>query len=238
MPVLPTPPRNSGLELLDAPHAVTHELPGNLRDIRRLNRWFGGSALAVRSVASIVGNRRDVSLLDVATGSADIPIALHRWGCDHGRVLTVTACDISDEVLAEARRVVGDRPIRIVAADACDLPWPDGSFDIGLCSLALHHFDPDRAVTVLRELWRVARRGLVITDLSRGYAAYAGTWLATRTVARNRLTRHDGPLSVLRAYTPDELRALARSAGLPGPRVTTAPFFRQVLIAVRPAVST
>jgi SAM-dependent methyltransferase len=233
MPVFPTPPRSAGIELLDAPHTVRSELPSNLRDIRRLNRWFGGSALAVRSVVAVLGDSRGATVLDVATGSADIPVALYRWGVRHGRVFDVTACDVSDDVLVEARRVVGDLPVQVVAADASALPWPDQSFDVGLCSLALHHFEPERAALVLRELWRVARRAVVVTDLTRGYPAYAGTWLATRTVARNRLTRHDGPLSVLRAYTPEELLACARDAGLHEPVVHRAPFFRQVLVATR-----
>jgi len=81
---------------------------------------------------------------------------------------------------------------------------------------------------LLRELRRVARTTPIVCDLARSRAAYAGTWLVTR-LSRNRLTRHDAPLSVRRAYTPDEALALARDAGWRGARVRREPFFRMTL---------
>ena len=102
--------------------------------------------------------------------------------------------------------------MRLARADGRELPWTDGAFEIVSCCLALHHFPPVEAARVLREMWRVASGGIVVTDLTRSYPAYVGTWLATRTVASNVLTRHDGPLSVLRAYTPQEMRELAAAA--------------------------
>lgn len=107
----------------------------------------------------------------------------------------------------------------LIRGDARRLPFADGAFDaVSLC-LALHHFDPDEAAVVLREMQRVARSAMVVIDLHRNVAAYAGVWLLTRTMARNRLTKHDGPLSVLRAYTVPEVRELARVAGIPGAHV-------------------
>ena len=78
--------------------------------------------------------------------------------------------------------------------------------------------------------------GIVATDLTRGYLAYAGTWLVTHTLARSRLTRHDGPLSVLRSYTPREMGNLAHDAGIAGAIVQRRPLFRQVLIASKGAL--
>jgi hypothetical protein len=102
--------------------------------------------------------------------------------------------------------------------------------------LTLHHFSPREAVTVLSEMWRVARRGLVVVDLTRGVMAYVGTWLATRAIARSRVTRYDGPLSVLRAYTPAEMCSLGRQAGLENIRHTRHMSFRQTLVATRGGV--
>lgn len=224
------PRRRETPELLDNPAAVLQDLPSNLRDIRLLNRWFGGTSLALRAIEEVLP-RNPSRLLDVATGSADIPLAVWRRGEERGVTLNITACDVSPEVLAEARRVVGSAPITLVEADARSLPWQDDTFEVVTCCLALHHFVPDDAVAVLREMWRVARECVIVTDLTRGYAAYAGTWLVTHLVARNRLTRHDGPLSVLRAHTPGEMRQLASAAGIQRVVVRRHPLFRQVLIA-------
>jgi len=225
------PSRRGTPELLDEPHAVLADLSANLRDIRNLNRWFGGTSLALNTVLRLTSGCTAVSVLDVATGSADIPLALWHTLRRAGLEPSIVALDSSAEVLAEAAAQLGGGAVELQQGDARALPYPDDSFDIVLCCLALHHFSPSEATSVLREMWRVARRGIIVTDLRRGYLAYASTWLATRTVARNRLTRHDGPLSVLRAYTPDELSGLARRAGIPNPTIERHIFFRQSLVA-------
>ena len=69
-------------------------------------------------------------------------------------------------------------------------------------------------MTFLGELRRVSRLGIVVNDLSRGSLTWIGAWLVTHTVAASRYTRHDGPLSVRRAYTMPEMKALLRRAGL------------------------
>jgi ubiquinone/menaquinone biosynthesis C-methylase UbiE len=228
------PSRSQAVELLDSPERVREELAANLRDIRRLNRWFGGSVLVRRYFFALnrsAGKGADlsVSLLDVATGSGDIPAAIIVWGRKHGIEITATGLDCSPDVLGEAARYTGGS-VSFVLGDARALPWPDSSFDVVTCSLALHHFDPASAAQVLREVARVARVGVIVTDLRRSRLAYVATWLVTHTVARNRLTRHDGPLSVLRAYTAREVQALAASAGLAGAHVRRHLFFRLALL--------
>ena len=119
-------------------------------------------------------------------------------------------------------------------ADALALPFRDGELDIAMCNTMLHHLDPPEAVRVLRELSRVARWGVVVTDLRRSRAALLATQALSATLWRNhRLTRHDGPASIRAAYTPAELADIARAA-LPGPfRVRQHPLFRQSLVVDR-----
>ncbi len=99
-------------------------------------------------------------------------------------------------------------------ADARCLPFADASVDVVTCSLALHHQLPDDGVAMLAEMRRVARLGIVVNDIVRCWKGYWGAWLLSRVASRNPLTRHDGPLSVRRAYTRPEMVALARRAGL------------------------
>lgn len=227
------PPRSSQLEWLDDSQAVADELSSNLADIRRLNAWFGGTQVVKRYVGETLDERGNYSLLDIATGSADIPVALVRWARKRQIALHVVGLDADPRVLANAREIVGDLPVQLVQADARALPFDNEAFDMVTCCLALHHFNPEEAVQMLAEAWRVARRGLLVVDLTRSYLSWMGAWLATRTVARNPMTRHDGPLSVLRAYTPSEMRNLALRAGIPNARYRTHPFFRQSLLAQR-----
>ena len=119
-----------------------------------------------------------------------------------------------------------------VRGDGLRLPLADGSVDIAVCILTLHHFADDAAVALLREMARVARVGVVVSDLRRSLPAWWGARLLAATVWRhNPITRHDGPLSVRRSFTAGELDALGRTAGLTGVRVRPVPLFRLVLEA-------
>jgi ubiquinone/menaquinone biosynthesis C-methylase UbiE len=230
-----TPPRTVAAELLDAPSVPRRALAGNLRDLRRANAYLGGLAVVRRhllpAIAALPADT-PVRVLDVGTGAADVPLALVRWAARQGRRLSVVGVDHGRQVLAEAAAAVdGCGTVRLVRADARALPCAPASFDYALCSLTLHHLPPQDIVTVLAALARAARRGVVISDLERSWPGYLGTWLWSRACTTNTLTRHDGPLSVLRACTAAELRALADAAGLPHPRVYRHPFFRLALVA-------
>jgi SAM-dependent methyltransferase len=202
-------------ELLDGPLDDPAALVANLRDLARINRLTGGTRLSERAIGAL---GRAATLLDVGTGGADIPMALLARARAAGRPLAVTATDSRDEVLAAARRArpAIDRTtgLDLAIADGRGLPYPDGTFDVAHASLVLHHLEPDEAIAFLRELRRVARRGVVVNDLVRGRLAWVGGWLLVHAIATSRYTRHDGPLSVRRAYSRTELRALLAVAGL------------------------
>lgn len=200
---------------MDCPGHDPAELAGNLGDLGRVNRWLGGARLTIRGVESLMAKappNAPLVILDVGTGAADVPDALVSWGRRSGRPIGVLATDASAEILARARPTSPD--IQLAVADGRRLPLADRAVDVSVCSLVLHHLGPEDAVTLLREMARVARRGIVVNDLVRSWLGYAGALLLARLATRNRLTRHDAPLSVRRAYTQSELRDLLRAAGL------------------------
>jgi len=213
-------------ELMDDPQVDGAQLARNFDDIERANRWFGGVEPVLREVFA----RSTERLLDVGCGSADIPRALVREARRRGRRLEVVALDRSESVLAIARARSGDDPfLRFVCGDAAALPFPDASFDVATCNLALHHFEPAEAVAALRELRRVTRATPLVCDLRRSRLGLAAATTFATLFATSRLTRHDAPLSVRRAYTPREALELARDAGWREPRVVSSPFWRMLL---------
>lgn len=228
-------PRAAGAERMDAADVDPRQLAAGLADLRAVNRWLGGRRVILAHLARLARAhpRPRYRVLDVATGSADLPLAIVGWGRRRGVTFDVVATDLHPATLDEARRrTAGEPAIAIAEADARALPFEDGAFDLVLCSTALHHFDdPAELVQVLRELRRVARIGGVVNDLRRSRAALLGARLLAATVwRRHPVTRHDGPLSVRRAFTPDELRALGRAAGLPRCRVHAHVPFRVALV--------
>lgn len=208
------------------------ELASNLRDIRRVNRWLGGTRAVLSVVVPLLRAAdavQPISILDVATGSADIPLALAAAAEREGRKVRIVATDREPAVLDVARAEVDFDLITIEVADALALPYPDASFDIVTLSLALHHFDLDDALQVLREMRRVGREALIVNDLERVRLGYIGAWLAGNLLTRNRMTRNDAPLSVRRAYTRAEALAMAHSAGWHAAHVRPVAPFRYLL---------
>ena len=220
-------------EWLDADTMDPRDLQRNLRDIRHINAVLGWTAFTTRAVLGSLRAQpqRVWSLLDVASGSADIPIAIARAALRAGVNLRVTATDRNPQIVAVARtQSAGIAQMTVEAQDALALPYPDGSFDIALCTLALHHFAPDVAVLLLRSMARVGQR-VMVYDVVRSPLAYAGVVAMTRLGRMHAMTCHDGPASVRRAYSAAEVRALAAEAGLLHAQVCVGFPFRLMLTA-------
>jgi SAM-dependent methyltransferase len=218
-------------ERLDMPVHDAGVLADSLRDLAAVNRWLGGTRAVLRTLRAVLP--AGGSLLDVGTGGGDIPRALVRRARRRGESIRVVGCDLHEQTVALAAAWSRSfDEIRIVRGDALALPFADGAFDVVLLSLTFHHFDDDAQISTLRELARVARRAIVVNDLERSWPNYLGARLLAATLWRgNELTRHDGPLSVLRGFTRDELIGRARTAGLRDPRVERRFFYRIVLSA-------
>jgi SAM-dependent methyltransferase len=223
---------------MDRLDASPGELARSLTDIARLNR-IGATQAIQHHVAPFFARQRageTLRILDVGTGAADIPLALARWAQHHGRRVRIVALEVHPAILRYAARAVDGTPeVQLVAGDALEVPIRPGSVDVALCSLVLHHLPEEAVIALFHRLAELVRLGFVVSDFRRGRLAWAVVWLVTRAVARSRMTRHDGPLSVRRAYTPVELALLATRAGLPDVRWHRAPAFRQIGVWVRPA---
>lgn len=207
-------------ELLDDLALDPAALAGNLRDIRRFNRLLRWDAAAAREVAHLFrasAPAQRPTILDVGCGSGDIALAVATRLRRDGHAPRLICADLHRPILVAARRHVGAAtPCDYLRADGLRLPLPDRAVDLALCSSTLHHFSPADAARLLRELGRVARRAVVVSDLARGWPTYLGARALTAVATRNPATRHDGVASALRAYTAAEVRALAADAGLRG----------------------
>lgn len=227
-------------ELIDSTEPSAEDFAASFGDVARVNRYLGGTRAVLRVLPELLQGAeagRPLRVLDIATGSADIPRAIthaaRRDTFGPGLRFDITALDNHPKVLAFARTATprdAYPEIRIVEGDAFALPYADDAFDIALCSLAFHHFGDERCVSLLREMERVSTRGFIVNDLRRDALACGLIWAVTRLVGANRLTRHDAPLSVLRAYTLPEYRAMAQESGIPDISVRSAPIYRAVLV--------
>ncbi len=217
-------------ELMDTAPASAAAMRGALRFLELTNRWFGGSRLVLSHLAAwavrwprVCGT---VTVLDVGTGTADIPMALVRWARARGVRLAVTGLDLVKSITELAAARVRQFPeISIVSGDLFEFARTGARFDYVTASLFLHHVEPARTPEALGLLSGLARRGLIISELQRTRAAYLAI-TGAGYVLGNRIVRHDAPASVRRAFLTSELDVLAREAGLDYLAARQEPFFR------------
>jgi ubiquinone/menaquinone biosynthesis C-methylase UbiE len=204
-------------ELIDRPGLDRALLREELQTLENCNRRLFGHDLVLQYVNRFVGWTRvaSLSILDMGTGVADIPRAIAAWARQRQLPVVITAVDGNSEVLQIARESCHDWPeIRLEQHDLRSLPYEADSFDLVLCSLALHHFESAEAVAVLRRIHTLARHGYVVNDICRNWLAIWSTRLLFRALFRSPVFRHDAAQSCRAAFTVRELRAMAERAGL------------------------
>jgi ubiquinone/menaquinone biosynthesis C-methylase UbiE len=209
--------RSDTPEIMDDLGQAEHEFAAAYRELEIINRWLGG----VRAIERFLPASRDSNLLllDVAAGACDVSEALIRK-----RECRSVTLDINVRGLKLAQHswpVVGD---------AFELPFRDGAFDVVMASLFFHHLPDEACVRVLAQMWRIAKRRVLVNDLHRHAVAYYSIRVLTTLFSRSRMVRHDGPVSVRRAFRPSELLEIARRAGVPA-RVHRSFPYRLVLVA-------
>jgi ubiquinone/menaquinone biosynthesis C-methylase UbiE len=198
-------------ELLDEDLGTPTEISSCLADLRSINERFGGTSTTAHLLQRVAAQCacRELSLLEVASGSGDVPMAAKRQLAANGVNLKVVLLD-------RLASHLNGNPAAAVCGDALQLPFCDDAFDAVSCSLFAHHLEPHELRQFVREALRISRRAVLINDLIRSrlhlWFVYAGLPLF-----RSRITRHDAPASVQRAYTVEEMRSMLQD--FPGTRV-------------------
>jgi methyltransferase family protein len=224
-------------ELMDDPGADPRELSESLRFIRMVNRRLGGTRAVLSQLSRWSAGwptQREIRLLDVGTGSADIPVAMVQWAQRRGLRLHITAVDANPATVELARRHVGDRPeIELVCADALGLveQFEPGTFDYAHAGMFLHHLDDVEVLTALRIMDRLTTRGLIWNDLVRGPVELLGVRLLS--LGGPAMVRHDAIASVAAAFTRREALDLARRVGLSNVRYRRHLFGRFTLVSTK-----
>ena len=223
-------------EMMDLPDADPRLLEEDLRNLRTINRLFGGLTTVRKHIIPLfdrLPKDQEIRILDLATGSGDHPIALVQLAQSLGRRVRIAGIDRNSAMVAAARRLTqAFDQIEIMEQDILNLDVQKWKSDIVLCSLALHHFSHEQGVELLAAMDRLSTVGFIVNDLHRHWLAACSAWVYTHATTRNPLTLNDSYLSVLRGFTEGELSSMAREAGLTSHRIYREPVFRLVLVGV------
>lgn len=209
--------RSNETELIDGSAYGADELVESLKDLRRVNRWLGGKRALAKHLFPMIKalDGKRIRLLDVGTGSADIPEMIVDWARARGLRVEFVVLDLNEIAAREARQQTAGYPeIEVVRGDALNLPFADGSFDFVLASMFLHHFESPAAAQLLSSFARVSRVAFIINDLRRHPLAYYAIKVLSHIFTGNRLVRNDSAVSVLRGFADADLAEIAHAADL------------------------
>jgi len=224
--------RSATPEFMDEPVLDALELAETLAELASVNKYLGGYAATLDGLARLIPpGRREFDVLDVGSGGGDTARRIVEWARDRGLKARVHGIDREPEAVAYARlRNAGLPDLEFSTSNLFELP-ATRKYDIVHAALLLHHLPDETAVKALAKMFELCRLGLAINDLHRHPAAYRSIKALTSLLSKNRLIRHDAPLSVLRAFRRRDLEELARRAGLPAPQVSWRWAFRWLMVA-------
>jgi 2-polyprenyl-3-methyl-5-hydroxy-6-metoxy-1,4-benzoquinol methylase len=201
------------LEMMDRPQPVSPELERDLERIRQLNLWFGSYRLILNFMRRWIRPGARMRILDLATGSGDIPRVIVDHARKIGAHVAIDAIDQQGATLQIAKNLSTGYP-EISFREANILEWDRlEPYDMVLCTLALHHFSEEDAVKVLQRCRELSQKFVLVSDLRRGFLLQAGVNLLTTLIFREPMTRYDARLSAERAFSFSEMRDLAARAG-------------------------
>lgn len=170
--------------------AKRYDLVNDLLSLGRTKAWR-------RTTTSIIDPKPGMKVLDLAAGTGSSSEPLAKAGAD------VIPADFSEGMLAAGRKVRPHLPF--TKADALNLPFEDGRFDLLTISFGLRNTnDTDKA---LKEALRVVKKGgrLVVAEFS------SPTWRPFRTIYINYLMRALPAIARKTSSNPDAYIYLAES---------------------------
>ena len=234
--------RRLSREGMDDPNADRAELEASLKYLRWVNQKIGGAKMAIAALDRFARDwpkDRAIRLLDVGTGSADIPLAIAEWAKRRGHRINITAIDMHPTTVELARQHIGRRDdIAIMHADALRLTeiFESGEFEFAHAGLFLHHLEDVQVITVLRMMDRLTTCGVIWNDLVRGWIAKAGVRMAILGPRVPAMVKHDAIVSVDAGFTRREALNLAQRAGLVNVTYRQRLFYRFTLVSSKGGV--
>jgi len=208
--------RSGQSELMDSPNIPSNLLHQNLGELDILNRYLGGHSISIEGIKRLIVDRQKIyHIVDLGCGSGDVLKYIAAWARSNQYRVKLTGVDKNPYAIQYLVNNCSEYPeINGLICDYKDYMGTDPKIDIVHCSLFCHHLNNKELLELFQYLKFFASEGFVLNDLQRSSIAYYSVWLLTRLLNGSVLSKHDGPISVLRAFKRVELEKLLYKAGL------------------------
>jgi 2-polyprenyl-3-methyl-5-hydroxy-6-metoxy-1,4-benzoquinol methylase len=185
-----------------------------LKGLARLNRVTGVAPAMYRRLRRLtLAAGRPLKVLDIATGSGDMPIYWAKRARRECIDLHCTGLDISPIAVkvAEEAAAAERLDVQFLQRDVLADRLPSG-YDVLTCGLFIHHLHEPQIVRLLQSMQSAANLALLICDLERSYLNLACVWFASHVLSRSEIVHRDGVRSVRAALTRNEFQQIASRA--------------------------
>lgn len=221
--------RSAQAEWMDTADFDPRVAAQSFRFIQVVNRFFGGTWPVKRFIAQAARRHppgRRLQILDIGSGSCDIPVAVCRWAAKKGIPVSFVCVEASDLAVALAQKRLArlpHLPIRLVHGDIFSY-LPAQGFDYAIGSMLFHHLEAPRIQSLIRWLAPMVAHGIFINDLRRCPGGYLGCLALAMSASAP--VRHDALLSVKKGFCHAELAEILKGAGDYPVASGNGPFFR------------
>lgn len=202
-------------EWMDEP-CTYEEFRDCLSDLAQVNRL----TLAYRPTlqwlhALLRRNAPAVHIVDVGCGGGDMLRQVEQWASKAGIAVKLTGIDLNPYATRAAKEFTpASSSIRWVTGDAFS-SLPSQPIDLVISSLFTHHLAAAEIARFLRWMEEVAIQGWFINDLHRQRNPYYGFQALAAVMRWHRFVRHDGPVSIRRAFRHDDWKQYLIEADIP-----------------------
>lgn len=205
--------RSTREEYMDNPNASETELRESLKELEIINNTLGGHKVVLVPLHKYIRQGEAVTVMDIGSGGGDTLRAIDRYAKRKQWQVQLVGIDINPVMTAYAREHTAAANISFQTADVFDELLLDMHPHITTCSLFCHHFRHEALIALLQRMHALAGRVVIINDLHRHWFAYYAIKVLTRLFSKNAYVRHDGPLSVARAFTRTDWHRIMADCG-------------------------
>jgi 2-polyprenyl-3-methyl-5-hydroxy-6-metoxy-1,4-benzoquinol methylase len=209
--------RSLEIEIMDNLDCNGEVVDQTLRELEIINRLLGGNSVTLDGIKKLLKHKiqHQLSIADLGCGGGDIVKLVADWGMKHKLRFFLTGIDANPNIVAFAKRNSEGYPnVSFQAINIFSDEFKEKKYDIVLATLFTHHFTNNELIELLKSLKQQASIGIVVNDIHRHWLAYYSIKIITHLFSKSKMVKFDAPLSVLRAFTRNELESILESSGI------------------------
>ena len=189
-----------------------------LDDIARINQLLGGNAVTLDGVKTLIKDfpkDQVITIIDFGCGSGDMLRMLSKYGKDHNLNFKLIGIDANEATIRHAEKCSTNfENISYLAEDIFLYDFSKFSIDIALITLTLHHFKNDEIIKIMKVIFNLVKKGIVVNDLQRSKLAYRLFQAIIFIFRLEKMTANDGLISILRGFKREDLEKFSKDLGL------------------------